>query len=184
MFILQITAYVTLTEAFSDPWCKATALALNIYPVFYHTVWLPWWLSGKESACKAGAAGDTGSITGVRRSLGGEHGNLLQYSCLENPMDRGAWQAAVHGVAKSWTWLKWLSTWQNRLNKRRKRERAGGSGAQRVGGGIWWSEVIPCSSQPLPSFHLLGRFGDWHHAAGQKMRAIRGLSFPCLILDA
>ena len=44
-------------------------------------------------------AGDiTDSWSG--RSPGGEHGNLLQYSCLENPMDRGAWQAAVHGVAR------------------------------------------------------------------------------------
>ena len=38
------------------------------------------------------------------------HGNPLQYSCLENPTDRGAWWATVHGVAKSWTWLKQLST--------------------------------------------------------------------------
>ena len=38
------------------------------------------------------------------------YGNLLQYSCLENPMDRGAWRAIGHWVAKSWTWLKWLST--------------------------------------------------------------------------
>ena len=125
-----------------------------------------------------------GLIPVLGRCPGGGHGNALQYSCLENLMDRRAWQAMVYRVTKSWTWLKWLSTWQNRLNKRRKRERAGGSGARRVGGGIWWSEVIPCSSQPLASFHLLGRFGDWHHAAGQKMRAIRGLSFPCLILDA
>ena len=44
-----------------------------------------------------------GLIPGLGRSPGGEHGNLLQYSCLENPMDRGAWQATVRGVAKSWT---------------------------------------------------------------------------------
>ena len=44
--------------------------------------------------------GDVGLIPGLGRSLGG-HGNPLQYSCLENPMNRGAWQAAVHGVAKS-----------------------------------------------------------------------------------
>ena len=43
------------------------------------------------------------------RSPGGGHGNQLQYSCLENPMDRGAWWATVHGITKSWTWLKWLS---------------------------------------------------------------------------
>ena len=48
-------------------------------------------------------ARDTGSIPGSRRSPGGGHGNPLQNSCLENPMDRGAWQATVHGVAKSGT---------------------------------------------------------------------------------
>ena len=46
----------------------------------------------------AGDAGDTGLIPGLGRSPGGEHDNPLQYSCLENPMDRGAWQAIVHGV--------------------------------------------------------------------------------------
>ena len=45
-------------------------------------------------------AGDVGSIPGLGRSPGGEHGNPLQCSCLENPMDRGAWQATVHGVPK------------------------------------------------------------------------------------
>ena len=53
---------------------------------------------GKEFAC---SAGDLGSIPGLGRSPGGRHGNPLQYSCLENPMDRGAWQAAVHGVARN-----------------------------------------------------------------------------------
>ena len=70
---------------------------------------LPWWLSSKESVCNAGDTGDTGSILGSRRSPGGGHGNPLQYSCLENPMDRGAWLATVHGVTKSQTWLKQLS---------------------------------------------------------------------------
>ena len=54
--------------------------------------------------------GDTGSMPGLGRSPGGGHGNPLQYSCLENPMDRGAWQATVHRAAKSWTRLKQLST--------------------------------------------------------------------------
>ena len=49
---------------------------------------------------------DLGSVPGLERSPGGGHGNPLQYSCLENPMDRGAWWAAVHRVAKSWTRLK------------------------------------------------------------------------------
>ena len=49
-------------------------------------------------------------IPGSGRSPGGRRGNPLQYSCLENPMDRGAWWATVHGVAKSRTWLKQLSS--------------------------------------------------------------------------
>ena len=60
--------------------------------------------SGKESTCNAGDAGDrsdTGLIRGLGRSLGGGHGNPLQYSWLENPIDRGAWWAAVHRVAES-----------------------------------------------------------------------------------
>ena len=55
---------------------------------------------GKESACQAGA---TTSIPGSGRFSGEGNGNPLQYSCLENPMDRGAWWATVHRVAKSWT---------------------------------------------------------------------------------
>ena len=53
---------------------------------------------GKESACNAG---DLGSIPGSRRFPGGGNGNLLQYSCMENSVDRGAWRAMVHGVTKS-----------------------------------------------------------------------------------
>ena len=63
----------------------------------------PHWLSSKESACNAGAGGDVALIPGSGRSLGGGHGNPLQYSCLENPMDSGAWQAADHEAEKSWT---------------------------------------------------------------------------------
>ena len=58
-------------------------------------------LDGKESACNVG---DLGSILGLGRSPGGgRHGSQLQYSCLENPMDRGAWWSTVYGVAKSQT---------------------------------------------------------------------------------
>ena len=49
----------------------------------------------------ASAGVDVSSVPGSGRSSGGEHGNPLQYSCLENPMDKGAWQATVHGVAES-----------------------------------------------------------------------------------
>ena len=89
---------------------------------------LPWELRGKESACTAGDPslipgspvflsfpggsdgkesvhnkGDLGSIPGLGRSPKGGHGHPLQYSCLQNPMDREAWRAIVHGVTKSRT---------------------------------------------------------------------------------
>ena len=57
---------------------------------------------GKESAC---SAKDLSSILGLGRAPGEGKGYPLQYSCLENSMDRGAWRATVHGVEKSWTWL-------------------------------------------------------------------------------
>ena len=57
--------------------------------------------SGKELTCQCRRHRDLGSIPGLVRSPGGEHGNLLQGSCLENPMDRGAWRAMVDRVAKS-----------------------------------------------------------------------------------
>ena len=61
---------------------------------------LPGSSDGKESTCNEG---DPGSIPGSRRFPGEGNGNPLQYSCLENPMDRGAWWAAIQGVAKHWT---------------------------------------------------------------------------------
>ena len=60
-------------------------------------------LTGKEPACNAGDIGDLGLIPGSERSPGEGNGYLLQYSCLEKSMDRGAWQATIHGVAKSRT---------------------------------------------------------------------------------
>ena len=59
---------------------------------------LLWWFSGKESACYTG---DAGSVPGSGRSPGEGNGNPLQYSCLGNPMDRGAWWPVVHGVARA-----------------------------------------------------------------------------------
>ena len=56
----------------------------------------------KESVCDEG---DSGLIPGLGRFPGEGNGNPLQYSCLENPMDGGAWWATAHGVTKSWTWL-------------------------------------------------------------------------------
>ena len=59
--------------------------------------------AGKESTCNARDTRDTSLFPGLGRSPGEGNGNPLQYSCLENSMDRGAWQATVHGVAKSQT---------------------------------------------------------------------------------
>ena len=64
---------------------------------------LPRVLVVKNPPANAGDVRDMGSIPGLGRSLGQGHGNPLQYSCLENSMDRGAWQATVHRVAQSWT---------------------------------------------------------------------------------
>ena len=57
----------------------------------------------KNPPANTGDIKDAGSVPGLGRTPGGRRGNPLQYSCLENPMDRGAWQATVHGVSKSWT---------------------------------------------------------------------------------
>ena len=65
---------------------------------------------GKESACNARVPRDTGSVPGSGICPGGGHGNPLQYSCLENPTDEGAWRAVVHKVSTSQMCLKWLST--------------------------------------------------------------------------
>ena len=57
----------------------------------------------KSLLANTGDFRDSGLIPGSGRSPGGEHGNPLQYSCQENPVDRGAWLATIHRVAKSWT---------------------------------------------------------------------------------
>ena len=62
--------------------------------------------ASKESACIAGDTKDAGSIPGLGRSSGEGNGNPLQYSCLGNSMDGGAWWAAVQSVIKSWTQLR------------------------------------------------------------------------------
>ena len=67
----------------------------------------------KNLPTSAGDIRDMASVPGLGRSSGGGHGNPLQYSCLENPMDRGAWLATVHRVAKSQTQLKPLCTARN-----------------------------------------------------------------------
>ena len=73
---------------------------MNVYLI----TGLPRWLSCNESTCQC-RRHEFDPWVGSGRSPGGGHGNLLHYSCLGNPMDRGAWWATIHGVTKSWTRL-------------------------------------------------------------------------------
>ena len=70
---------------------------LYVYPI--HVLGFSGGSDGKASDCNAV---DPGSVSGLGKSPGEGNGNPLQYSCLENPMDRGAWRATVHGVTKNW----------------------------------------------------------------------------------
>ena len=88
----EIDVFLELSSFFHEiPWAPQVALAV------------------KNPPASAGEVRDVGSIPGSGRSLGGGHGDPLQYSCLESPMDRGACQATVHRVEKSQTQLKRLS---------------------------------------------------------------------------
>ena len=79
----------------------------GLYLLICSSLGFPGGSVGKEYTCNES---DTGTIPGSRRSLSRRQDNPLQYSCLENPMDRGAWWATVQRVAKSWTQLERLST--------------------------------------------------------------------------
>ena len=110
---------------------------------------LPWRLDGKESACNTGGMG---LIPGLESSPGEGNGYPLQYSCLKNSKDRGAWQATVHGAAKSQTCLKWLNTHTaeyRRLGGTYKQQRFISSKCWRLGSprSIWqiWCQVGACS---------------------------------------
>ena len=80
----------------------ATGSSLFLYYDFWYCI-LRDFPGGSDGKASAYNAGDLGSIPGLGRSSGGGNGDLLQSSCLENPTDRGAWWATVHGVTKSWT---------------------------------------------------------------------------------
>ena len=72
-------------------------------------------LEVRNLPANTGDVRDVGSTSGLGRCPGGGHGNPLQFSCLENPMEREVWQATAHGYAKRWTWLKRLS--MHRMHK-------------------------------------------------------------------
>ena len=92
--------------------CRCLLLPSSFFLIFNCTRGLPRWLSGKESACQCRSLRRCWFVPGSGRSAGEGHGNLLQYSCLENnTMDRGAWRTEVHGIAKSPTQLSdWACT--------------------------------------------------------------------------
>ena len=73
-------------------------MAFLVFVLFRFSIFIPGCSDGKESA---GNTGDPGLISGLERAPGEGHVNPLQYSCLGNPMDRGAWKAIVHGVPDS-----------------------------------------------------------------------------------
>ena len=104
---------------------------------------------GKESACNAR---DPGLIPGLGRSPGEGNGNPLQYSCLENPIDGGAWWAAVHGVAKSWTRLSYICMHSFKKNSRFLFEKS----------------KIHCKYLKNESFHKYFRNFMFHYAAVMK----------------
>ena len=82
---------------------------IHIHKYLYIRIYqtgIPWWPNSKEYACNGG---DAGLIPGLGRSPWGGNGHPLQYSCLGNPMDRGACLATVHGVAKRQDMTEWLS---------------------------------------------------------------------------
>ena len=101
-------------QLFATAWTAAHHTSLSFIPsksllrLMY--IDLPGGTSDKESACNVGDVRDTGSIPGSIRSTGVGHGNPLQHSCLENPIDIGTWWATVHRVVNSHKQLMWLST--------------------------------------------------------------------------
>ena len=85
---------------------------MNEFDEFLECIYTAFWASQAVLVLKnpSANAGDVGSVPGLGRSPGGGHGDPFQYSCLENPLDRGAWWATAHGVGKSWMRLQQLST--------------------------------------------------------------------------
>ena len=113
--------------------------------------------------------GDVSSIPGLGRSPGGGQGSPLQYSCLENPMDRGAWRDTVHEVAKSWAWLSGRATAAlpgGSVNLGRKEERlrtmrAGGLGRTAEAVRLPAPLRLPLENWEHPTYHLQGHLGNW-----------------------
>ena len=97
-----LCSHKPMTGVWAPSFYKWELERVQTFPRSHHQEGFLGGSDSKESTCNAG---DLGSIPGLGRSHGGEHGNPLQYSCLENAMDREAWRATVHRVTKSPTWL-------------------------------------------------------------------------------
>ena len=92
--------------------CLLLQISFDFLLLHFSTLWWKGFPASSEVKASACNAQELGSIPGLGRSPGQGNGNPLQYSCLENPMDRGAWWATLHGVAKSWTQLSdFTFTW-------------------------------------------------------------------------
>ena len=105
---LFLAALFTTAKIWKQP--KGLSMEQWIEKMWHILMGPPRRIMVKNLPASAGATRDLGSFHGLGRSPGGGHGNPLQYSCLENSMDRGAWWATVHGAAQNQTWLKQLST--------------------------------------------------------------------------
>ena len=100
LMFLQITFFMEVHQLIRRSEAFKIFLSNKLSISRLHILGPPWWLSSKESTCQCRSLG---SILGSGRSPGKENGSPLQYSCLGNPMDRGAWRATVHGAAESVT---------------------------------------------------------------------------------
>ena len=104
---LLYTLVALIPQGLQDGCSMSATLSIS-YAGWSRGVWVA--LVVKNPLANAWDIRDLGLIPGLGRSPGRGNGNPLQYSCLENSMDRGAWWPTVLRVTKSWTWLKWLST--------------------------------------------------------------------------
>ena len=128
------------------------------------------WLSGKESDCNAGAAGDASTNSGSGRFPGEGLGNSLQYSCLENSRDRGAWGATVTGVANCGTRLKRLST-ARVMHVRIYFEYI----HTYIHCRLWWT-AQKCSQEELPRSGVATESArlHWHRSGREELPHVRG----------
>ena len=128
----------------------------------------------KNLLADAGDIRDAGSIPGLKRSSGGGHGNSLQYSCLENPRDRGAWWVTIHRIAKSWTQLKQLGI------SGEKRPKCYHQSVGSVAQSCWiLRDPVDCSMPGFPVHHQHPELAQTHvHRFGDAIQPSHPLLSP------